>query len=97
MIAASKRHQKQHSIRYKFGLHIPRDYKDALLIDKSNDNTHWQNAIQLELDNINAHHTFHDLGLGTPLPSGYHNIHVHLVFCRILGLTTFNSSSSMCQ
>ena len=80
MIAASKRHQKQHSIRYKFGLHIPRDYKDALLIDKSNNNTQWQNAIQLELDNIDAHRTFHDLGLGTPLPSGYHNIRVHFVF-----------------
>ena len=80
MIAASKCHQKQHSICYKFGLCIPRDYKDALLIDKSNDNTHWQNAIQLELDNIDAHRTFRDLGPGTPLPSGYHNIHVHFVF-----------------
>ena len=80
MIAASKRHQKQHSIRYKFGLRIPRDYKDALLIDKSNSNTQWQNAIQLELDNIDAHCTFRDLGLGTPLPSGYHNIRVHFVF-----------------
>ena len=80
MIAASKRHQKQHSIRYKFGLCIPRDYKDALLIDKSNNNTHWQTAIQLELDNIDAHRTFRDLGPGTPLPSGYHNIRVHFVF-----------------
>ena len=80
MIAASKHHQKQHSICYKFGLHIPHDYKDALLIDKSNDNTHWQNAIQLELDNIDAHCTFRDLGPGTPLPSGYHNIRVHFVF-----------------
>ena len=80
MIAASKRHQKQHSIHYKFGLRIPCDYKDALLIDKSNDNTHWQNAIQLELDNIHAHRTFRDLGPGTPIPSGYHNIRVHFVF-----------------
>ena len=80
MITASKRHQKQHSIHYKFGLRIPRDYKDALLIDKFNNNTHWQTAIQLELDNIDAHHTFRDLGSGTPLLSGYHNICVHFVF-----------------
>ena len=80
MIAASKRHQKQHSIRYKFGLRIPRDYKDALFIDKSNNTTHWQNAIQLELDNIDEHRTFHDLGRGTPLPNGYHNIRVHFIF-----------------
>ena len=55
-------------------------YKDTLIIDKSNNNTHWQTAIQLELDNIDAHCTFHDLGSGTPLPSGYHNIRVHFVF-----------------
>ena len=80
MIATSNHHQKQHSICYKFGLHIPHDYKDALLIDKANNNTYWQTAIKLELDNIAAHRTFCDIGSGTPLPSGYHNICVHFVF-----------------
>ena len=70
MIAASKCHQKQHSIRYKFGLHISHDYKDALVIDKANNNIYWQTAIKLELDNIAAHRTFRDIGFGTPLPVG---------------------------
>ena len=37
-------------------------YKDALTIDKENSNSKWQDAIDLEIDQIKEYEVFQDLG-----------------------------------
>ena len=38
--------------RYQHGFQVPRDYNDAMRLDKENGNTHWQDAMDLELTQI---------------------------------------------
>ena len=39
---------------HKFGIEVPTSVKDALEIDKKNDNTYWANAIATEMKNVRA-------------------------------------------
>ncbi|MDJ0828176.1 MAG: reverse transcriptase domain-containing protein, partial [Rhodobacter sp.] len=80
MIAASKRRQKQTAIRYKFGVRIPRNYQEAIDLDRENGNTLWQDAVQVERDAIQENDTYHSIGIGTPIPQGFTKIPVHFVF-----------------
>ena len=43
------------SIRYKFGYQVPRNYEEAVKLDNENDNTKWQDAIDLELQQIHEY------------------------------------------
>ena len=36
------------SARYQHGFQVPKDYNDAMRLDKENGNTHWQDAMDLE-------------------------------------------------
>ena len=38
--------------RYKYGFQVPRDYKEALELDRRNKNSKWKDAIDLELGQI---------------------------------------------
>ena len=74
-------------IRYKYGYQVPRDYSEAMQLDKENGNTKWADAIVLELDQINEYNTFEDMGkaffhgkLIHNAPEGHKRIRVHLVF-----------------
>ena len=61
MIRALRRCMKlnqKSGIKYQFGVHVARSYKEALALDKTNGNTLWQDAIQKELDQIIAYKTF---------------------------------------
>ena len=42
----------------KFSIEVPRNYNDALRLDRLNNNTMWQDAIKTELDQINEYNTF---------------------------------------
>ena len=44
--------------KFQFGVRVPRNYKEALVLDKPNSNNHWQEAIQKELDQIKEYETF---------------------------------------
>ena len=70
------------SPRYKYGYEIPRSYKQALELDKKNQNTLWQDAISLERKQIVDYGTFIDHGHHSKshAPSGYQRIRVHFVF-----------------
>ena len=68
------------SPRYKHGHQVPRDYDEALRIDRMNGNTKWQDSIALELLQIASYHTFKDLGFKAPVPDGCKRIRVHFVF-----------------
>jgi hypothetical protein len=65
--------------RYKYGHEVPRDYKHAMRLDERNGNKRWQEAIDLELSQIDEYETFEDKGKSPP-PAGYKKIRVHLVF-----------------
>jgi hypothetical protein len=80
MLKQSRLQSQRRSIRYKFGVQVPRTYKEALELDAKNGNTFWQEAVTREMDQIKEYQTFHDLGKnGKPLP-GFQRITVHLVF-----------------
>ena len=71
---------KTKGTKIKFGVEVPRNYNDALRIDKENGNTLWQEAIKTELDQINKYKTFKVHGKAIPPPKGYKRINVHFVF-----------------
>ena len=65
---------------YQFGYRVPRDYKEALMLDKMNGNSKWQTAVKLEIDQLMEYETFKDKGKFTRVPDGYQKIRVHIVF-----------------
>jgi hypothetical protein len=74
--------QVRRSAVYKFGYQVPRTYREALEIDAKNGNTKWQDAVKLELTQIDEYNTFTDIGHKdqAKIPRGYQKLRVHLVF-----------------
>ena len=54
----------------KFGIEVPKNYKDAMRLDLVNGNTLWQDAIKTKLDQINSYSTFVDHGKKHPTSKG---------------------------
>ena len=95
-------------VRYKFGVKVPRDDKEALVFDEENGNSLWNESISKELDQvINDYTTFRDLGkYKGSVPDGYQMIRLHMIFdvkhdlrhkCRLVAgghLTKPNGDSS---
>ena len=87
-INQSKIIQVRRSATYQFGYLIPRLYKHALELEKTNGNSRWYDATKKELDQINEYQVFIDHGIAkydpkskrimNP-PQGYQKIKVHLV------------------
>jgi hypothetical protein len=69
-------------LKVKYGYEVPRNYADAIDIDRRNKNTKWQDAVALELKQIDDYCTFIDLGPKetAKIPKGYKKICVHLVY-----------------
>ena len=80
LIASSRRKQRSNSVRYKFGVRIPRNYQEAVELDRQNNDTLWQDAVKKELEAIDANRTYHSIGYKAPVPGGYTKIPVHFVF-----------------
>ena len=51
-VKQSRIRQVRASARYQHGFQVPKDYNDAMRLDKENGNTHWQDAMDLELTQI---------------------------------------------
>ena len=68
--------------RFKYGFEVPRNYNHAVRLDERNGNTLWQDAVALELQQIDEYNTFEDYGHKSKAapPPGYKKIRVHLVF-----------------
>ena len=82
-----KTHQScQTSARYQHGFQVPKDYNDAIRLDKEYSNTHWQDAIDLELSQIHEYKVFKDTGKAqfqngkVVTPDGVQKIRVHFVY-----------------
>ena len=67
--------------KYKFGVQVPANVKQALQLDKENGNTFWEDAIKKEMDCLNKYNTFKlaDFTVESP-PEGYTKLPHHIVF-----------------
>ena len=54
--------QVRASARYQHGFQVPKDYNDAIRLDKENSSTHWQDAMDLEVTQIHEYKVFKDTG-----------------------------------
>jgi hypothetical protein len=69
------------AIRFKFGVQIPRTAKEAFALDKENGNTFWEDAMKMEISQLNEFETLTILGPAPmDLPPGYKLIRAHMVF-----------------
>ena len=85
-VKQSRIHQVRASARYQHGFQVPRDFNDAIRLDKENSNTHWQDAMDLELTQIHEYKVFKDTGKAqfhdgkAVTPDGFQKIRVHFVY-----------------
>ena len=85
-VKQSRIRQVRTSVRYQHGFQVPKDYNDAIRLDKENSNTHWQDAMDLELTQIHEYKVFKDTGKAqfhngkVVTPDGFQKIRVHFVY-----------------
>ena len=85
-VKQSRIRQVRASARYQHGFQVPKDYNDAMRLDKENGNTHWQDAMDLELTQIHEYKVFKDTGKAkfhngkVVAPDGFQKIRVHFVY-----------------
>ena len=85
-VKQSRIRQVRASARYQHGFQVPKDYNDAIRLDKENNNTHWQDAMDLELSQIHEYKVFKDTGKAqfqngkVVTPDGFQKIRVHFVY-----------------
>ena len=75
--------QVRASARYQHGFQVPKDYNDAIRLDKENSNTHWQDPMDLELTQIHEYKVFKDTQFHNGkvvTPDGFQKIRVHFVY-----------------
>ena len=85
-VKQSRIRQVRASARYQHGFQVPKDYNDAMRLDKENGNTHWQDAMDLELTQIHEYKVFKDTGKAkfhngkVVTPDGFQKIRVHFIY-----------------
>ena len=85
-VKQSRIRQVRASARYQHGFQVPKDYNDAMRLDKENGHTHWQDAMDLELTQIHEYKVFKDTGKAkfhngkVVTPDGFQKIRVHFVY-----------------
>jgi hypothetical protein len=70
---------KRQAIKFKFGVRVPKTVKEAKQLDLENGNRLWQDAIDLELHQLDRFNTFRDHGHTRPA-RGFQMTRVHWVF-----------------
>ena len=85
-VKQSRIHQVRASARYQHGFQVPKDFNGAISLDKENSNTHWQDAMDLELTQIHEYKVFKDTGKSqfhdgkAVTADGLQKIRVHFVY-----------------
>jgi hypothetical protein len=67
-------------VKYKFGIQVPKEIKNAIELDKKNGNQSWQEAIKTELKQLTDYQTFIVLDPREDIQTGYQKIPYHMVF-----------------
>ena len=80
MLNQSRMRSMKTAIKYKFGVRVPKNVKEALALDKENGNTLWADAMALEIAQLREYNTFKSVGFGAPIPHGYKKIPAHMIF-----------------
>ena len=65
--------------KYKYGVQVPRDYKEAQMLDQRNGNNKWKEATDLEIAQLLDYNTFVDIGF-KDTPAGYQKIRCHFIY-----------------
>ena len=85
-VKQSRIHQVRASARYQHGFQVPKDFNDAISLDKENSNTHWQDEMDLELTQIHEYKVFKDTGKAqfhdgkAVTPDSFQKIRVYFVY-----------------
>ena len=79
MLNQAKSKAKRAGPKFKFGVLVPRNVKEALEFDKTNGNSKWHEAIKAEIDQLMDYETFKDMGEISFLQD-YKRIHCHFIF-----------------
>ena len=68
--------------RFKFGVQVPNDWKEARKLQETSGHTKWTDAERVEIAQIGDYNTLRDEGIhgSTKLPEGYQRIRVHMVY-----------------
>ena len=80
MLNQSQRQQMHDAVRYKFGVRVPRNLKEAIVLDRENSDTQWQDSVALELSQLAEYSAFRSAGVHKHPPSGYKRIPAHIIF-----------------
>ena len=80
MLNQSQRQQMHDAVRYKFGVRVPRNLKEAIVLDRENSDTQWQDSVALELSQLAEYSAFRSVGVHKHPPSGYNRIPAHIIF-----------------
>ena len=80
LVNNSKQAQRFGQIVYKFGVRIPCNEKEAIMLDCENGNTYWQDTIEEETGQLFEYKVFRDLGKNAAVPKGYQQIKLRIVF-----------------
>ena len=78
--ALCKVRQRKEGAVYKFGVRVPRNYREALALDALNGKTLWRDAIKKEMDQLMEYKSFKARKDLKKTPSGYQFVKLHLVF-----------------
>ena len=68
------------SIKYKFGIQVPKGIKNSIDLDKKNGSNLWEEAIRTELKQLTDSQTFIVHDPGENIPKEYQKISYHIVF-----------------
>ena len=82
-VKQSRIRQVRASAQYQHGFHVPKDYNDAIRLEKENSNTHWQDAMDLEVTQIHEYKVFSKAQFYNGkivTPDGFQKIRVHFVY-----------------
>ena len=71
MVRQARAAQVRNAKAYKFGVRVPRTYREALEIDNECGNRLWQEAIDKEMKQIMEYKVFRDHGKNVRAPAGY--------------------------
>ena len=80
MVNQAKLKSYRHGPKYKYGYEVPRNYDHAVELDRAAGNTKWQDAVKLEMRQLDDYDTFKNWGRNVKMPPGYKKIRVHLVY-----------------
>ena len=86
MVHQAKLKSYRNQPKYTYGVQIPRDHEEAVLIDEKNGNRLWQDSEDLEIAQLKEYDTFRSIGKGASVPEGYQRIPCHMVYtCKYDG------------